>query len=379
MAQRSIDHVDGGDEQRGDLAPLSQAVNQVARDVRGQPGRPKKGAGARPLSLVQIDQASRDARLGDLTVSRGTIHNWLSGKTVPQPRKLAAMLSQTGRRGKDAVPFLVSIAPHWIQAQAQRFIQEVRPVLEARPGEIIRFRIDTVVHASADVISIGGSSTHRELSEAQRLMVSGTRFGWVTLGPTLIISAPSDPICRLLGIDRHELNGSHLYEDPFLGKLEESLENFGEWLLIIAMLIRQLLNGWREAELIDDIDRAERFFRRVRSYVEQNFSLVSEQIARVPRTIIDDDSREARAVLEQCQLAALERADWPAYIFGGWNSMRLHIARHPLLEPGEIARFVKIARPIPLDDPLGFEVIWEAEDADAIANRLMRASLSQRG
>ena len=60
-----------------------------------------------------------------------------------------------------------------------------------------------------------------EFTKAQRDMARGTRFGWITnVGPGFQITAPSQFICRLLGLGYEELDGSYLLADPLRGRLQ---------------------------------------------------------------------------------------------------------------------------------------------------------------
>jgi hypothetical protein len=219
----------------------------------------------------------------------------------------------------------------------------------------------------------------QRIADAQRVIAKGNTFGWITsVGPGFQISAPSRTICRLLDLDYEELNGSFLLSDPLRNKLQAMLGNFGEYALIIGMLTRGALDGWRSDPGYERAAAAvNNFFDWLGWYIKDNYKSVAEQVDCAPTELVDGGS--SRNDLQQCMAAAIGRGKWPSYNFNRHNTMRMHIAKHRLLADG-VARFAKIAIPFYSGDQLlGYEVTWNAEDADERANQLMRSVLVELG
>ena len=198
------------------------------------------------------------------------------------------------------------------------------------------------------------------------------------MGPGFQITAPSRAICGLLDLGYEELNGSFLLADPLLGKLQAMLGNFGEFALIVGMLTHSALDGWRSdpgyAHVAAEVGD---FFEWLSWYVKSDYKSVAEQVERAPADLVDGDS--SRNDLRQCLAAAIGAADWPPYNFNRHNTMRMHVERHPMLSNG-VARFEKSATPFYSGDQiLGYEVTWNAEYADEMANRLMRSVFAKLG
>lgn len=210
-------------------------------------------------------------------------------------------------------------------------------------------------------------------------MARGTAFGWITsVGPGFQISATSRTICGLLGLRSDELNGSYLLADPLLGRLQAMLENFGEWALIIGMLTSSALSGWRsDPGYPHSAAKVNDFFEWLNRYVVANYERVAEQIEHAPAELVDGDS--SRNELRQCLAASIGKAEWPAFNINRNNTMRMHIVNHPLLSGG-VARFEKTAKPFYSGSQvLGYEVSWNAEKGDEIANKLVRSVLAECG
>jgi hypothetical protein len=124
----------------------------------------------------------------------------------------------------------------------------------------------------------------------------------------------------------------------------------------------------------EETDRTARFFDWLADYVDAHYADIVCQFAEVPDYRHDRGS--TRADLRQCLDAALGRAAWPPYNFMAWNRWRLHVGRHPLLAQGETARFVQVVLPIPhAERPAGFETTLYEEQADEVANALLRRLL----
>jgi len=222
-----------------------------------------------------------------------------------------------------------------------------------------------------------GPEVDAQFTKAQRRMVAGTKFGWITsVGPGFQISAPSRTICRLLDLGYDELDGSFLLSDPLRTRLQGMLGNFGEYALIIGMLTRSALGGWRsDPGYQRAAAEVNRFFDWLRWYAKTDYNNVVAQIENAPEELVDGDS--SRNDLRQCLAAATGGAEWPPYNFNRHNPMRMHVVNHPLLA-GEIARFEKIAEPFCRGSQvLGYEVTWNAENADEFAGKLMRSVLAE--
>ena len=235
--------------------------------------------------------------------------------------------------------------------------------------------VEARVWISAEITRAAEPAIGAELALAQQLMARSRRFGWITSASAgLQLTAPSRPVCALLGIPREHLTGSYVIGDPLVGRLETILANYGEWLLIIGMLVHSVVQHWRQVGQAEHLARADAFFARIGRYVHEHYAQVVQQISAAPHIVADHEPRE---VLQQCLAAALGSAPWPAYNPNLWNSIRMYVQQHPLLPPGAVARFVKTARPLSLHTPIGFEVTWEPEDADDVAHQLMRDILQQ--
>lgn len=218
-----------------------------------------------------------------------------------------------------------------------------------------------------------------EFTNAQRAKARGPEFGWITsVGPGFRITAPSRPICSLLDLRYEELNGSYLLEDPLRGRLQMMLGNFGEWALIIGMLTNSALDGWRsDPGYPHCAAKVVSFFDWLNGYVKENYEDVAEQVERAPILLVDGDS--SRNDLRLCLAAAVGEAEWPPFNANRHNSMRLHVVNHPLLS-GEVARFNKSAIPLYKGSQIiAYDVTWNAECADKIANRLMASVLAELG
>lgn len=227
--------------------------------------------------------------------------------------------------------------------------------------------------------SISSQEAREEFTAAQRTMVRSPAFGWITsVGPGFQITAPSRAICGLLDLGYDELNGSFLLADPLLSRLQTMMGNFGEWALIIGMLTHSALDGWRsDPGYAHSAAHVGKFFEWLRWYVRADYKAVAEQVERAPDELVDGDS--SRNDLRQCLAAATGDAEWPPFNANRHNTMRVYVERHPMLSGG-VARFEKMARPFYSGSRvLGYEVTWNAEYADEIANRLMRSVLSEVG
>jgi phage host-nuclease inhibitor protein Gam len=254
-------------------------------------------------------------------------------------------------------------------AQAERRCQQLEHILDY---------LDASPTAEQDTAS-ARLEARREFEIAQIAMARGTDFGWITsVGPGFQITAPSRTICRLLGLSYEELDGSYLLADPLLSRLEMMLGNFGEWALIIGMLTRSSLDGWRsDPDYPHCAVKVTNYFDWLNRYIRANYKDVSDQVERTPARLVDGDS--SRNDLRQCLAAAIGDADWPPYNTNRHNTMRLHVVSHPLLS-GEIARFEKTAIPFYRGSQvIGYEVKWNAEYADKVASRLIRAVLDELG
>jgi hypothetical protein len=346
--------------------------------LHGRPGRRKKDDSPNVPSLSQLDRDRLNPKGGQdpvksRGVSRATRYLWETGQSIPRPEKFGDHLIQAGETGAKAIPHLESYVPAYFEHQTERLAKGIEPALVGEDGDVAILDIETQTRLRSVIISTSGRPRKGELEEARRLMESSVdAFGWVTLGPSLQVVSPSRPICRLLRISPAELDGTSLIDDPLLSALEALLGNYGEWLLIIAMMVDSLEKQWRQSGLHQEIERAERFFGRVSDYVADNPQAVADQIAATPEIVVDHIPRE---VLQECYRAAQGLHAWPAFKHGGWNTMRMHVARHDLLPQGAVARFAKRSWPIPLESPLGFQVWWDDEHADAAANQLRRAIL----
>jgi hypothetical protein len=219
----------------------------------------------------------------------------------------------------------------------------------------------------------------REFEIAQVTTARGPAFGWITsVGPEFQITTPSRAACRLLGLSYEELDGSYVLGDPLLSSLQAMLGNFGEFALIIGMLARSALDGWSPDPGYPHLaENAASFFGWLGQYVRANREFVTDQVERAPAVLVDGDS--SRNDLRQCLAAAAGDAEWPPFNFNRHNTMRMHIVRHPLLS-GEVARFEKAARPFYQGGRvIGYEVTWNAENADEAASQLMRSVLAEPG
>jgi len=218
-----------------------------------------------------------------------------------------------------------------------------------------------------------------EFERAQLTTARGTEFGWITsVGPGFQITAPSRTICRFLDLSYEELDGSYLLADPLRGRLQETLGNFGEWVLMIGMFAQNALDGWRSDPDYPECEgKVTDFFDWLSRYVSENYKDVADQVESTPAVLVDGDS--SRNDLRQCLAAAAGDAQWPPYNFMRHNTLRMHVAHHRLLS-GEVARFAKVARPFYKGSRLiGYEITWKPEDADAVANRMMNSVLAELG
>ena len=254
-------------------------------------------------------------------------------------------------------------------AQAERRCQQLEHILDYLDAS-----------PAADQDTAGARlEARREFEIAQIAMARGTDFGWITsVGPGFRITAPSRAICRLLDLSYEELDGSYLLADPLLSRLQMMLGNFGEWALIIGMLTRSALDGWRsDPDYPHCAAKVTNYFDWLNRYVRANYKDVSDQVERAPAKLVDGDS--SRNDLRQCLAAAIGNAEWPPYNTNRHNTMRLHVVSHPLLS-GEVARFEKTAIPFYRGSQvIGYEVQWNAEYADKVASGLIRAVLAELG
>ena len=149
------------------------------------------------------------------------------------------------------------------------------------------------------------------------------------------------------------------------------LGNFGEWALIIGMLTHSALDGWRSDPGSPCCAAKETdFFDWLSQYVKENYEEVAEQVERAPVRLVDGDS--SRNDLRLCLAAARGEAEWPLFNANRHNTMRLHVVNHPLLSGDEVARFEKSAIPFyKRSNIIGYEVTWDVEDNDEVANRVM--------
>jgi hypothetical protein len=265
----------------------------------------------------------------------------------------------------------------------QRALQRIGP--DGETITIIDYETHISIHGRSISVNrtssgtIGNQEAQREFTAAQGAMARGTTFGWITsVGPGFQITAPSRTICGLLDLGYDELNGSFLLADPLLSRLQTMLANFGEWVLIIAMLTHSALAGWRsDPRYAHTAAEVGRFFEWLKWYVRADYKRIAEQVERAPVVLVDGDS--SRNDLRQCIGAATGDAEWPPYNTNRHNTMRMYVEHHPMLPDG-VARFEKTARPFYSGGQvLGYEVTWNAEYADEVANRLMRGVLAELG
>jgi hypothetical protein len=217
-----------------------------------------------------------------------------------------------------------------------------------------------------------------QLKDLQSLMRQSDEFGWITdvVSPGFRVTAPSRAVCDLLGLSQVDVDGSYLLEDPLRGSLVQILANPFEWLMVMAMLVNSFAEQWAgDPRLaVPAAAHVGNFFRWLESYVTANLDAARHEINSSPDRLVD--GRSSRTNLLQCLDATLGMKVWPTFNPTHWNTMRMHVNRHPLLLRGQIARFAKIGRPIESEGKLvGFEVSWQEEKADAVANKLKREIL----
>jgi hypothetical protein len=308
-----------------------------------------------------------------------------------EPKAFASMLGLAPITYAKRLAFIAEYVAAKAGMQAERCVQLLTRALEdCRPaGEgytIIDYEVAVRVHGRSFTVNHAAGNGHtgtpdacREFELAQEAMAKRTAFGWITsVGPGFQITAPSRTICRMLNLGYEDLNGSFLLGDPLVSKFQAMLENFGEWALLIGMLTHSTLNAERSGGgYLSAQAEVERFFGWLKSYVTTDYKSVAEQVERAPDELVDGDS--SRNDLRQCLAAALDDAEWPPFNNNRHNTFRMHIKSHPLLSGG-IARFAKTSRPIYSGrQVLGYEVTWDAENADRVANELMRAVLTELG
>jgi hypothetical protein len=373
-------------DQEGFASTLVTALEELLQslDRTGKGGRPRKGT-VPPPSKNRLGDARYD-RLGRaitrptaLKLLREVRNGNISGLT---PDIAAYLCAMAGKRGTAAFDYLMRIGVPSLILQAEQWRAQFHQLINLTfPGEsevvvrTTRLKGTIEFELAEHTVTYGPSSGVRELQEAQRLMAGSNEFGWVTVEqPWPIITAPSRPMCRLVGVPFDKLDGAALTDTTLFRGLQNGLDNFGEAVLAVGMFLASCISRQPETSRVDYANQFQEFFDNIREYVSQNENLVRQQIAQARAESADNHISDK---LPDCLRAALGERQWPTFHTGHWNATRIHVKRHALLEEGEVARFKKVHRPIPYESPLGYEIIWEIDRADAVAQRLMARILAQ--
>lgn len=168
-------------------------------------------------------------------------------------------------------------------------------------------------------------------------------FSWNTHVSTLTVSGATRPICDLLGIPQPDFNGSCLIDKPLRDRLARTLNNFGEWVVILNNTLQSLGDYWPH-------DSTQYQALQAFSALANTFPQAHDQAYRSP-------GREIR--------------------------IPMRLREHDLLPKGQIAEFVKIASPLATASksrisPL-FRVHWEPVNQVAIdlCNRILLRFLKE--
>jgi hypothetical protein len=289
--------------------------------------------------------------------------------------------------GDQAYGHLERLAPPSIALYILRWLDPYNELIkrgqpDGAPRRIAKVSYDLHFYLGEDDgVLIGPPPAYMEwLKAVEALSTSDDEIGWVTYIPDGLSKYGASPLaCALFQRTQDELRTTSVIGEPFVGWVVATTENSSEFLLQMAMFIWALLPKWQAAQLDCAVQRSKDFLGWVHAYFANpdNFESATAQLALVPS---DSNRTPSKEVLWGCLQAALttpiDQAAWPAYDFGRWNSVRMHVKHHPLLPAGESAHFLKKARPI--GDPnnlLGFEVTWAPQNTAAI--RLLEALREQ--
>ncbi len=370
------------------LPTLEASLDMAVSPLRSRPGRPRAEQ-IRPRSLeALLSQASRNGRGRPATIR--TLDNWRRGLSVPTTRKLRDTLLALGIRGRKAAPIVVGTARRRFQREAAQFEKDIAPLLVDPDGNEMHLSIETTVTLESKVRSnlfvFGGKShdasarfaAEATLQQAQQLMRgSRTKIGWIALA-TGELTAPSPLMCDLVGMPSNELDGLHAIDPRLTKHMERILANFPEGLLTSALMFTSSLRGLGSNVPPELAERADRFYSYLRTYLADpnRYDEFAVQLRGIPDGPLGSISRR---ILLECLEAATRGLPWPTDWQAVWNTMRIHVKVHDLLPPGQVARFIKISRVLPPNQPIAYEVVWEAEPGNDVTHELVKQMCQRLG